>query len=71
MTAGHSTIITANEGLRGKIIPLLSNVHKAIEGLDIIKNVIVVNRTNKVFDPQEKEISYKDLVSNQKVLNVT
>ena len=63
---GSSTIITANEGLRGsKIIPLLSNVHQAIEGLDIVKNVIVVNRTNKVFDPQEKEISYKDLVSNQ------
>ena len=62
---GSSTIITANEGLRGgKVIPLLSNVHEATSGLDV-KNIIVVNRTNKNIDYQEKEVSYEDLVSNQ------
>ncbi|MBD23164.1 MAG: acetate--CoA ligase [Alphaproteobacteria bacterium] len=63
---GSSTIITANEGLRGgKIVPLLSNVHKAIDNLEIVKNVIIVNRTDKVIDYKAKEISYEDLVSNQ------
>ena len=63
---GSSTVITSNEGLRGgKIIPLLSNVNKAIKDLDIVKNVIVVNRTNKPIDYNEKEISYEDLISNQ------
>ena len=31
----------------------------------MVKNIIVVNRTNKNIDYQEKEVSYKDLVSNQ------
>ena len=63
---GSSTIITSNEGLRGgKVIPLLSNVKKAINGLDMVKNLIVINRTNKEIEYKDKEICYEDLVSNQ------
>ena len=63
---GSSTVITANEGLRGgKTIPLLSNVRSATTDLDIIENVVIVNRTNKEINYHEKEVSYEDLVSNQ------
>ena len=63
---GSSIIITANEGLRGgKIVPLLSNVYKATKNLDIVKNIVVVNRTNKKIEYQKKDVSYEDLVSNQ------
>ena len=52
---GSSIIITANEGLRGgKIVPLLSNVYKATKNLDIVKNIVVVNRTNKKIEYQKK-----------------
>ena len=63
---GSSIIITANKGLRGgKIVPLLSNVYKATKNLDIVKNIVVVNRTNKKIEYQKKDVSYEDLVSNQ------
>ena len=66
MDCSSNTIITANEGIRGgKKIPLLSNVRKAIQGLEIVKNVIVVNRTNKETAFSDKEISYTSLVSEQ------
>ena len=52
---GSSIIITANEGLRGgKIVPLLSNVYKATKNLDIVKNIVVVNRTNKKIEYQKR-----------------
>ncbi len=63
---GSSTVITANEGLRGgKAIPLLSNVRSATTDLDIIENIVIVNRTNKEINYHKKEVSYEDLVSNQ------
>ena len=63
---GSNTIITANEGVRGgKKIPLLSNVREAVQGLEIVKNVIVVNRTNKETAFSDKEISYTSLISEQ------
>ena len=66
MDCSSNTIITANEGIRGgKKIPLLSNVREAIQGLEIVKNVIVVNRTNKETAFSDKEISYTSLVSEQ------
>ena len=66
MDCSSNTIITANEGIRGgKRIPLLSNVREAIQGLEIVKNVIVVNRTNKETAFSDKEISYTSLTSEQ------
>ena len=66
MDCSSNTIITANEGIRGgKKIPLLSNVREAVQGLEIVKNVIVVNRTNKETTFSDKEISYTSLVSEQ------
>ena len=66
MDCSSNTIITANEGIRGgKKIPLLSNVREAIQGLEIVKNVIVVNRTNKETAFSDKEISYTSLISEQ------
>ena len=63
---GSSIVITANEGLRGgKVIPLLSNVRSATKNLDIIENIIIVNRTDKEVIYHEKDISYEDLVSSQ------
>ena len=63
---GSSTVITANEGLRGgKVIPLLSNVRSATTDLDIVKNIVIVNRTNKEVNYHDREVSYEDLVSNQ------
>ena len=57
---GSSTVITANEGLRGgKTIPLLSNVRSATTDLDIIENVVIVNRTNKEINYHEKEYPMK------------
>ena len=61
-----NTIITANEGVRGgRKIPLLSNVREAIQGLEIVKNVIVVNRTSEETIFSDKEISYTSLTSEQ------
>ena len=61
-----NTIITANEGVRGgRKIPLLSNVREAIQGLEIVKNVIVVNRTSEETMFSDKEISYTSLTSKQ------
>ena len=63
---GSNTVITANEGIRGgKKIPLLSNVREAIEGLEVVKNVIIVNRTNKEVTYSDKEVSYTSLLSEQ------
>ena len=63
---GSNTVITANEGIRGgKKIPLLSNVREAIEGLEVVKNVIIVNRTNNEVTYSDKEVSYTSLLSEQ------
>ncbi len=42
-----SVVLTANEGLRGpKTIPLKATTDEAVEGLDCVKKVIVVKRTD-------------------------
>ena len=63
-----SIVITANEGIRGgKKIPLLQNVKKSIESLDLIKKVIVVKRTNsQSFFDKKSDVWYDELVKNQK-----
>ena len=63
-----SIVITANEGIRGgKKIPLLSNVKKAIDGLNVVKKVITVKRTDSLdFFDSKKDIWYDDLIKNQK-----
>ncbi len=62
-----SLIITANEGIRGgKKVPLLSNVKKAIDKISIVKNIIVVKRTESEDSfNHNKDIWYHDLISNQ------
>jgi len=62
-----SIVITANEGIRGgKKIPLLSNVKKAIDGLNVVKKVIAVKRTDSLdFFDSNKDIWYDDLIKNQ------
>ena len=62
-----SMIITANEGIRGgKKIPLLKNVKKAIEGLELIKKVVVVKRTDSLdFFERDKDVWYHELVESQ------
>jgi len=40
-------VVTANEGLRGgKRVPLKKTVDRAIEGMDMVKTVLVVQRTD-------------------------
>ncbi len=62
-----SVVITANEGIRGgKKVPLLSNVKKAIQKLEIVKKVVVVKRTDseEYFD-SENDVWYDDLVKDK------
>ncbi|HTY63057.1 MAG TPA: acetate--CoA ligase [Acidobacteriota bacterium] len=44
-------VVTANEGLRGgKRVPLKKTVDRAIEGMDMVENVLVVQRTDGAVD---------------------
>jgi acetyl-CoA synthetase len=48
LDAGCKMVITANEGLRGgKALPLKETVDSAIEGLSVVKTVLVARRTGK------------------------
>ena len=62
-----SFVITANEGLRGgKKIPLLKNVKDAIKDLKIVKQTIVVKRTDSEnFFDEKNDIWYHKLIENQ------
>jgi len=62
-----SFVITANEGLRGgKKIPLLKNVKDAIKDLKIVKQTIVVKRTDSEnFFDVKNDIWYHKLIENQ------
>ena len=65
MDCSSNTIITANEGIRGEEKFLTFKCREAVQGLEIVKNVIVVNRTNKETAFSDKEISYTSLISEQ------
>ncbi len=47
LDAGCRIVVTANEGLRGgKTIPLKATTDKAVEGLDLVTDVLVARRTD-------------------------
>ncbi len=62
-----STIITANEGLRGnRKIPLLKNVKESLQGLNFVENVIVVKRTGSTdFFEEDNDLWYHEMIRNE------
>ena len=51
LDAGCKIVITANEGLRGgKRIPLKKTVDRAVDGLDLVRTVLVARRTDADVD---------------------
>ena len=61
-----TTVITANEGLRGgKLIPLKNNVDKALEHCPNVHSTIVVNRTkSSLINDNEIDIDYYQVINN-------
>ena len=61
-----TTVITANEGLRGgKLVPLKNNVDKALEDCPNVHSAIVVNRTkNSLINDNEIDIDYYQVINN-------
>ncbi len=61
-----TTVITANEGLRGgKLVPLKNNVDKALEDCPNVHSSIVVNRTkNSLINDNEIDIDYYQVINN-------
>ena len=64
LDADCEIVITADEGIRGgKVVPLKSNVDKALNQCSNVKNTIVVKRTgNKINWNDERDLWYEDLV---------
>ena len=61
-----TTVITANEGLRGgKLVPLKNNVDKALEDCPNVHSTIVLNRTkNSLINDNEIDIDYYQVINN-------
>ena len=61
-----TTVITANEGLRGgKLVPLKNNVDKALEHCPNVHSTIVVNRTkSSLINDNEIDIDYYQVINN-------
>ena len=61
-----TTVITANEGLRGgKLVPLKNNVDKALEDCPNVHSAIVVNRTkNSLIKDNEIDIDYYQVIDD-------
>ena len=66
LDADCEIVITADEGVRGgKIVPLKSNVDKALEKCPKVRNTIVIKRTgNKINWNYDKDLWYEDLVKD-------
>ena len=61
-----TTVLTANEGLRGgRLVPLKNNVDKALEDCPNVHSVIVVNRTkNSLINDNEIDIDYYQVIDD-------
>ena len=61
-----TTVITANEGLRGgKLVPLKNNVDKALEDCPNVHSTIVINRTkNLLINDDEIDVDYYQVIDN-------
>ncbi len=61
-----TSVITANEGIRGgKIIPLKNNVDKALEDCPDVHSVVVVDRTENLLVKDDKvDINYYDVIDS-------
>lgn len=59
-------VITADYSRRGgKTIPLKTNVDKAIESCECVKNVLVVKSTGENIDWNAKDLDYKEFINKQ------
>jgi acetyl-CoA synthetase len=60
--AGAEIIITADQGIRGgKIIPLKEITDQALEGLEFVRHVLVVERTNAIVPMKKnRDLSYQE-----------
>ena len=65
LDANCEIVITADEGIRGgKIVPLKSNVDKALNDCPNVKHTIVVKRTgNKINWKDGRDLWYEDLIT--------
>ena len=65
LDANCEIVITADEGIRGgKIVPLKSNVDKALNDCPNVKHTIVVKRTgNKIKWKDGRDLWYEDLIT--------
>ena len=65
LDADCEIVITADEGIRGgKIVPLKSNVDKALNDCPNVKHTIVVKRTgNKINWKDGRDLWYEDLIT--------
>ena len=63
--SGSSVVITADGGFRrGTIIPLKETVDEAIDGLDCVRHVVVVERTKSHIETGQKDVLWNDLMSD-------
>ncbi len=63
LDCNSSFVITADEGYRGgKTTPLKVNVDEALKKASIVKNVLVIKRTNANLPKQDRDLCYEDEV---------